>query len=243
MAGGASPNPSAFTTRAPDYAGQYGDTPDWGTPNNAYAAPDVHTDAPYNDEFGWAARTRISVESTPDAMREMEFPVRYNVPHNGTPPTAFYRPLDADEKARESETDQDGNGWLIRKNWKPVNRNNPRETPPPETRPTERMGPTTYSFTRPFDQLNRGNSQDGEIGSARHLNGMHFSMADHRREYEILGMQPWGRHRNTYRIDPAPWDADMYDVPPADTIGVQTHARIQAVDIPEQFGNRSYRLG
>jgi hypothetical protein len=173
----------------------------------------------------------------------MTEPIRYYSDYDGTPPTRFYRPRDADEKARESDTDQDANGWPVQKDVKKVNRNNPRETPPPETRWTEKLGPRSYSFLRPFDQYNRGNSQDGDMGSARHLNGMHFSMADHRREYDILGIQPWGRRRNTFRVDPAPWDADMYDAPPADTVGVQTHARIQAVDIPTTPGNRSYRLG
>lgn len=242
MAGGASPNPNPYSARNPEFPGQFGDTPDYGTPNNAYAAPSLQTDSPYNDEFGWSVHTRIAVNNTPDAMRELEFPIRETGPYEGEPPTRFYRPLDADEKSRESVTDQDANGWDEQKDFKKVNRNNPRETPPPETRWTERLSPRSYSFTRPFDQANRGNPQDGPIGSARHLNGQHFSMADHRREYDILGMQPWGRHRNTYRVDPAPWDADMYDAPDPSTVGVGINARIQSVEIPSS-GNRSMRLG
>ena len=55
-------------------------------------------------------------------------------------------------------------------------------------------------------------------------------------------MQPWAHRRNTYRVDPAPWDADQYDVPPADTIGTQMQVRVQAVEVDQGFGNRSWRL-
>src|SRR3546814_10876093 len=75
------------------------------------------------------------------------------------------------------------------------------------------MSPRSYTFTRPFDSLNR-NYANVSIGSARQLNGQHFSMADHRREYPILGIKPNHLRRNTYRLDPSPWDADLIDVPP-----------------------------
>src|SRR3546814_15015293 len=67
MAGGASPNPDG--ANVPEYAGQYGNPADYGTPNSAYAAPGINTDAPYNDEFGWAVKPGISQEGTPDAQR------------------------------------------------------------------------------------------------------------------------------------------------------------------------------
>lgn len=243
MAGGISrnsPQPqnnSGYAARNPEYAGQYADTPDYGSPNGAYSAPDIRRDAPYNDEFGWSVHMRRGVENTPDAMRNLEFPVRQDGPTGGTPPRTYWAPRDADERIRESVTDTDANGWRTESHFKPVNRNNPRETPPAETRWTERLGPSNWSFTRPFDQLAKGTG-------ARTFNGLHFSMADHRRDYEILGMKPWRQSRNTYRVDPAPWDADMYDVPPDATVGVQMQARypsVQAVDIPSNGG--SYRLG
>jgi len=214
-------------------AGDQGTTPDYGQPDSAYAAPDIHKDAPYNDEFGWSVHMRLGVENTPDAMRELDFPVRDMRPPGNTSPQPYYRTLDADEKQRESVTDTDGNGWEEQKGSYKIGPN-PREIPPPETRLTERMSPASYSFTRPFDQLSKGNG-------ARSLTGIHFSMADHRRDYEILGMRPWSAHRNTFRVDPAPWDADMYDVPPVDTQGTYVNGRVQAVDIPSS-GNNSYRL-
>lgn len=232
MAGGT--NGNGYT----NYVGVSGDQSDiatYGMPDSAYAAPDIHRDAPYNDEFGWAVHPKIGVDNTPDAMRELSFPVRETRPPGNVSDKPFYRAEDADEQARESVTDQDANGWNEpTKDHYKVGRN-PRENPPPETRPTEQMSPRSYSFTRPFDQLTKGNG-------ARHLNGQHFSMADHRRDYEILGMRPWSAHRNTYRVDPAPWDADMYDVPPTSTEGTYVNGRVQAVDIPYDSGNRSYRL-
>lgn len=242
MAGGISrnqpppPNLSGYAARNPDYAGQYADTPDYGTPHGAFAAPDYRQDAPYTDTFGWGPKTRLGVESTPDAMRELQFPVRGDGPYDGSNPHSYWSPRDADQKQRETVTETDANGWRTESHWKPVNRNNPRETPPPETRWTERLGPSNYSFTRPFDQLGKGTG-------ARQFNGMHLSMADHRRNYEILGMKPWRQSRNTYRVDPAPWDADLYDVPPENTIGTYSNARYPAVQSVEVPGSTaSYRL-
>jgi hypothetical protein len=36
-------------------------------------------------------------------------------------------------------------------------------------------------------------------------------MADHRREYPILGMAPVNSRRNTYRVEPTPWDINIVD--------------------------------
>ena len=231
MAGGAAPNPYGANTS--EYAGQYGNTADYGQPSAAYAVPGLTPDAPYNDEFGWAPSPRISVESTPDAMRVGEYPTRTVRPNAPDAPGVFYRPLDADEAQRHSVEDQDADGWEEKKDRYKIGPD-PRWNPPAETRITEAMAPRSYSFTRPFDQAAKGNG-------ARLFNGMHFSMADHRRDYDILGMQPWGKRRNTYRVDPAPWDADMYDVPPPDTVGTGMSARIQAVEVPET-SSRAYRL-
>lgn len=230
MAGGAPPNP--FT--ADNAGGQYGNAADYGTPNNAYAAPGPSTDAPYNDEFGWSASPRIAVGSTPDPMRLQSFPVRTVRPEADDAPETFYGPLDADDAKRHSVESVDADGIEILKDQL-KRAADPRWNPPAETRVTEKLSPHRYSFTRPFDQGTKGNG-------ARALNGMHFSMADHRREYDILGMRPWSQHRNTYRVDPTPWDADMYDVPDPDTMGTAYQGRVQAVEIPTDINSRSFRL-
>jgi len=231
MAGGSSPNP--YGANVSEYAGQYGNAAEYGSPSSAYAAPGPGTDAPYTDTFGWGPSPRISVDSTPDAMRVQDFPIRQMRPAGNEAPERYYGPLDADEKKRHSVEDQNANGWDEKKSQYKIGPD-PRWNPPAETRLTERMSPNSYSFTRPFDQGTKGNG-------ARQLNGVHMSMADHRREYDILGMRPWAAHRNTYRVDPTPWDADIYDVPPADTVGAPIQGRIQAVDVPES-ANRAYRL-
>lgn len=236
MAGGIANQPvsGGYDSRNPDFAGQYSNAPDYGAANSAYAAPDFTEDAPYNDTFGWSATTRISVATTPDAMREMQYPVREMRPEAYHAPEDWYRPQDLDDKTRHAVEDQDANGWVEQKARYKIGPD-PRWNPPQETRMTEQLSPRSYSFTRPFDQGSKGNG-------ARHLNGIHFSMADHRRNYPILGMRPWGQNRNTYRIDPAPWDAEMYDVPPEQQPETTSQGRIQAVDIPESLGARSYRL-
>ena len=229
MAGGAQPNPYSNS----GYSGEYGNAADYGQPNSAYAAPGPSTDAPYNDEFGWGPSPRISVNGTPDAMRLQEFPVRTFRPDGDDAPQEFYGPIDAEEKQRHSVENVDADGWEIQKAQYKIGAD-PRWNPPNETRITERMSPRTYSFWRPFDQGTKGNG-------ARSLNGTHFSMADHRREYDILGMRPWSAHRNTYRVDPTPWDADMYDVPPEGNSGNAIQGRTQAVEMPYS-GDRSFRL-
>jgi len=230
----ASKGPGAYTSRNPEFAGQYSDVPEYGMPDSAYAAPDVNRDAPYTDTFGWSASTRIQVNGTPDAMRENLFPVRDVRPTPNKAPKDWYQPLDADDQTRHSVEDIDANGWEEKKDRYKIGPD-PRWNPPAENRVTQKLSPRRYSFTRPFDQRSKGNG-------ARTLNGNHFSMADHRREYEVLGMRPWSQHRNTYRVDPAPWDADMYDVPPESTIGAVTQGRVQAVEIQENLGSNSYRL-
>lgn len=235
MAGKTSSGPGAYDSRNPGYAGQSSDIPQYGMPDSAYAAPDINRDAPYTDAFGWSASTRIQVNGTPDAMRENLYPVRDVRPTPNEAPGVWYSPIDADDRQRHSVEEIDANGWDENKGTPYRVGRNARDTPPPETRLTERMSPRRYSFLRPWDQGSKGNG-------ARTLNGNHFSMADHRREYEVLGMRPWSQHRNTYRVDPAPWDADMYDVPPESTIGAVTQGRIQAVEVPESSSNRSFRL-
>jgi len=231
MAGGAAPNP--YGASVSEYAGQYSNTPDYGSPSGAYAAPGLGEDAPYTDTFGWSPSPRISVDSTPDPMRLQQFQVRTVRPEANEPPEQYYGPIDEDDARRHSVETQDADGWEERKGQYKIGPD-PRWNPPSETRMTEHMSPASYSFTRPFDQGSKGNG-------SRTFNGTHFSMADHRRDYEVGGMRAWGAHRNTYRLDPAPWDADMYDAPPVEDTGVYYQGRVQAVDVPES-SSRAYRL-
>lgn len=229
MAGGAPPNPY----QADNAGGQYGNAADYGTPNNAFAAPGPGNDSAYIDSFGWSPSPRISVNGTPDAMRLQNFPVRTVRPEGDDAPDTYYGPIDADDKKRHAVENQDADGWQTDRDRYRIGPD-PRWNPPVETRVTSGMSPRSYAFWRPWDQGTKGNG-------ARQFNGTHFSMADHRREYDILGIRPWSAHRNTYRVDPTPWDADQYDIPDSETVGTAYQGRVQAVELPNP-DNRSYRL-
>ena len=78
----------------------------------------------------------------------------------------------------------------------------PRWVPVTPSRQT--ITPSNYSFMRPFQQW-----------GARELNGNRFSMASNVRAYQVGGMQPAKERnrRNTYRVEPAPWDENIVDLP------------------------------
>jgi hypothetical protein len=193
--------------------------PVYSSPLHSYAVPDITEDAPYADEQGWAA-------DAPGPARDTS---RMGFSTDPARPISLFRSRGGELLTRHNVEDQDADGWEIHKGEKRF-ADNPNRVPSPETRPTQRMSPRTYTFLRPFGQ-----------DVARYLNGMHFSMASHRREYPILGQQPPRTLRNTYRITPAPWDADMVDMPP-DVEPTVIPGRIQAVDIPPS-SNRAWRLG
>jgi hypothetical protein len=207
-----------------------------------HAAPSITEGAPVINPLGWSAHPgRPSNQEIPSAERLGKFPIIQRYTYPDRPPQDWYRVRDADEKARHSNEYQDADGWKEQKGILPGDKRweyNPRLHPPAEDRPTMGMAPRTYTFTRPFDQLNR-DYPDAQIGTARQNNGQHFSMADFRRDYPILGMAPHTSARNTYRITPAPWDANIVDMPP-NVDNEPVNARVRSVDVP--YPGRSYRL-
>lgn len=196
-------------------------------PNNAW----VETD-PRGGWGRYAPELRVSTEGTPDARRNFAAPLRQFYPTPGRPPEDFYtgsgnRGTEAEWRRRVETVDGDGwreyRGDMNRKRAAP----DIRRTPPPESRVTSDLAPVTYSYTRPFGQT-----------PARHFNGQHFSMADHRRTYDVYGMAPVHSRRNTYRADPLPWDTDIVDRAPAYD---PAYSRITSVEVPDSAG-RSWRL-
>lgn len=224
------------------------DTPDYPALDiPAYAVPSHTADAPYNDEQGWAPSLRISPTGVPDRTRAA---LGYTLPPldgrnpAAQPPEQFYGGLDADKARRHSVEFQDADGWDETKEYPGypaahlgANRwaRNPRETPPPEPRPTSRMAPRTYIFTRPWLQ---GLPKSG----ARNLSGLHFSMADHRRSYPILGMEPVISRRNTYRIEPGPWDINLVDMPPVNDNAPSQQMAYAPETVEIAYRSRSGRL-
>lgn len=217
----ASEVPAVMETAVPEYA-----NPQHG----AYAVPSLESGDAYNDEFGWSVRSlRPSAVEVPSAQRLGSIPRRDYRPDPVRPPQEFWDKLGADLMGRHTVEKIDADGWTESKGitasdrrWAP----NPRSVPVPESRPTQQMAPTQYSFWRPFDNY-----------SKRTFNGMHFSMADHRREYPILGMNPVVSRRNTYRLEPEPWDTNIVDVAPT---APMPQARVESAEIP--FGPRTWRI-
>jgi hypothetical protein len=77
----------------------------------------------------------------------------------------------------------------------------------PPIRPTQTMAPTDNLLVRPWHHPR--NAADA-LGPGATL---HFSMADHRRLYPIMLQQPRGGvGNNIFRVQPQPWDADLYIV-------------------------------
>lgn len=221
--------------------------PQYSMPRGSYAAPSLEDGDAYIDEFGWGPELRMSTVNTPSAQRLGAIPRFGDYPDPQKPPEVWYNRLDADEEHREDVTNTVATGWQEQKGlavgdlrWAP----NPRLKPPAEPRLTTKLSPANYSFTRPFDQLNRTHGGDPPTGSARHLNGTHFSMADNMRTYQAVGTMPVKTGRNTYRLEPTPWDTDVVDLP--SNSGPDTpSARIRSIEVPSgtaATGSRSYRL-
>lgn len=218
-----------------------------GAPNNAFAAPPrgrmgfggpgnstpVPTTPPGDPYANTLSNPFLGPEDTlsnaiPDPMRVKEFPIRTEFPDPARPPQDFYLGVNGvgrDLVQRHSVESQKANAWEVAAPTVERYAQNPRNNLYPEggnvagftqstpgtVRPTARQSPNYYAFTRPYDQA-----------YARRLNGSHFSMADHRRNYPVFGMAPAKTWRNTSRIDPAPWDANIVDhANPATTLAPQ----------------------
>lgn len=194
------------------------------SPNHSYDdslpwSGDGYSDSPIQ---AWSPRPSV------DADR-LDLRTRVDTYPNPQDPNGWYERNNADIARRESVTSQNSTGWSERKGGSGravAPRPNPSDTGEP--RPTSSMGPNTYFFERPFDAR-----------IARRFTGEHFSMADHRRTFDIYGMAPVGRARNTYRIEPGPTDKDITDKP---VNGNYAPQYAPAPDIPVSSLERSWRL-
>jgi hypothetical protein len=205
-----------------------------GGGNPAYAVPTEGTDGPgYHDSPVTAYAPKLSdiPGGTPDPMRLQGMPSRDYRPDPAHAPDNFWTGLHGPGRERQDRHRAeflDADGIEARLPVKATQARNPREIPPSEPRWTNRLSPHNYVFTRPFGQE-----------TERYLTGDHFSMADHRRTYAILGMNPPMYRRSTYRADPVPWDSDIIDRPSPQTS--QAPGRIIAYDLPP-MSNSSWRL-
>lgn len=195
----------------------------------AVPGPDEATHDGWWDADGYATQLRTSPVGTPDATRLGELPM-FETREGAGVPQRFNEAYRGEGVARHNAVeDQDADGFTATMDFhRMVPRPNPSDTGEP--RPTNRMSPRSYTFLR---------AESLYGGVRRTLNGEHFSMADHRRDYPIGGMDAVPTRRNTYRIEPEPWDGDIVDLPP--NVDPSPDLRVRAVDIPPP-GNRSWRL-
>ncbi len=204
-------------------------------PHSRYAVPNLEVDAPWIDSTGWAPSLRLGPNETPDAARIGTLPTRDFHRGSGPGTEGFFNQRDNDPRTRHTVEQIDANGFPDVKGIQPGERRwspDPKSVTVPESRTSRH--PRSYAFLRSFGNGGYGTPKVGE----RSLNGVHFSMADHRRNYDILGMAPVSSRRNTYRIEPTPWDTDLVDVP-AET-DYLPNARIQAIELDRS--SRSWRL-
>jgi len=175
------------------------------------------------DGIGTREEMHDSAVDTPSSQRLELMPLMDR--HNNTGAKGYFGPYGIEgtpsvQRSQRGGEDLQGNLFERNRGLNQGDRrwaDNPRRDPVPLTRPTGLASPSMYRFYRPFDQLNRP-YDDVVVGTARDLNGQHFSMADHRRTYDILGMAPQKTPRNTYRLEPTPWDDHMVDTPHPMTI-------------------------
>jgi hypothetical protein len=191
-----------------------------------FAVPD-HTVEGYGEEAYPALRVG-SEGTTPDDIR---------VGRREPPPNAFVdiwpKPGEADRQHRQSD-ETTAALWKVRQE-KPPAPSVPEWTQERmPIRPTATNAPMAYAFTRYWhiprnvEEIYGPGSMD-ERGTLRR----HFSLADHRRRYQILTQVPRGKTGvNTYRKDPGPWDSRLYNSPVAPAQGTGYNAIA---------GNRSYR--
>lgn len=226
--------------RTPDRANAYatdGGSNFYGVAPASYPDPAHYgVPVPGNTQYStspvtaWADPAKEAIGDTPDPQRLEELP-RTDRRANLRDFFGWWRRYDAETAQRESATFTDANGFTESKGGSgPSRAPDPRWVPPAEPRPTTAMSPHTYVFTRPFDQV-----------IARRLNGQHVSLASNRRNYEILTMAPVTPRRNTYRVEPSPWDTDIVDQAASSTQG-RPEKRLQSPDIPSH-PRSSFRLG
>lgn len=177
-------------------------------------------DAPYNDTFGWAP------SNTTDSYRLGSQPLR-DFREGPDDTQSFHGSRDAGERARESETSLNAvpvSGVVLSA---PRFAPNPRSIPVAPDRVTATLRPSFWAFFRNM------------LGRTPHrLNGTHFSMADHARNYEILGMAPQRSSRSTYRAESPTNGLSVVDMPPVEQR--ESSATILAVRTPNP--TNAYRL-
>jgi len=181
--------------------------------------------SPYNNYVGWAQ------EDNPDlyaqALANNHYPTKYSwheAPNNHQNvvnlPQEFVAMADEGLLSTTPTPEQRG-----KHPYEPNNN-------PPDA-PRVQHNPPVYTFFRAWWP-----SQRDEQG----LNGHHLTLADNIVVQPVGGMRPnYERNkRNTYRIEPEPWDLNYTDV----NASAHANATPPAIpSLPPNVGGQSYRLG
>lgn len=181
----------------------------WGGPGR-YAVKDVpeSTDPDYTTGYSPELRAGGSPDGSalPDDVRigRRKPPVgeNYNEPQ--------WQAHQNSEHLRRHSVEQTAEMWKVQQRKVPGGQNPLWTQDRAPKRPTAENSPTGYAFQRPWHVPRNAADALGEDAT------LHFSLADHRRKYQIMSMKPQGRLGvNTYRADPRPWDENLFIPPPA----------------------------
>jgi len=178
----------------------------WAGPGR-YSVPDIPetTDPDYTLGFSPTLATTGSPDGTklPDDIRIGVRKPPPNSPQNTEVYTRRYN-----EFYRRASVEKTTLGWHVRQEKPPPPRVPEWEQEKLPIRPTATLAPAGYMFQRPEHHPRPIKDAVGEQAVE------HFSLADHRRTWEIFGQKPQGGPGvNTYRAPVRPWDENMF-IPP-----------------------------
>lgn len=200
----------------PAYAEQHYASYAVPSPGAPYDAPGE----PYAPKLEW------SVAGTPDPTRAGRQQIESDPRQSANAPRAWWRGLSRDDDIRESEQQVTQQIPEQQETSQPVV---PRPTGiGTPLRWTSALSGLTYTLTR-----------DMHAREPYRLNGIHFSMADHRRyENVIYGMVPPHSPRGTYRLDVPQWGENVLDKQVPTDVVVNNVYNVPVVPSVQ----RSYRL-
>lgn len=205
---------------APDPSGNF----IWGGPGR-YTVPDIPTTT--DPEYTTGFASELAASGSPDGtMLPDDIRIGTREPPPNDPNERFVNERRYSEFHKRHSVEQTDTGWKVQQYKVPAGQNPMWNQERMPIRPTADQSPLNYQFRRPEHHPRAIKDAVGEQAVE------HFSMADHRRTWEIYGQKPQGGvGANTYRAQPRPWDETLF-VPPK----------------PEEsaggwVGNRNYRLG
>lgn len=196
----------------------------WAGPRRfAVPAPPDSTDPEYTTAFASQLKAGGSSDGT---MLPSDIRIGAREPVENNPNDREYNARRMSDFLRRHSVEEFETPWKVRQRKAAVPSNPYWTADVVSERPTADMSPSLGLFTRPWHvPRNRAEIEPGAV--------LHFSMAAHRRNYPIYGMQPRGRVGvNTYRAEPKPWDENLFRAPQA---GNSAQSSL--------FGNRAHRAG